>query len=270
MTTAEAHKEEVMEINWFNELSKVDISPYVERKGGKGFSPSYISWASAWGLMNARDPHASFEYIMYKDVIDGVEYDVPYIKTPFGYSVEVAVTFKGKTNREQLPVMDHRFNAIMKPTIRDINDAQKRCLAKCIASHGLGLSLYVKDGIPSDFENDHHKDNKPEGVQRQTASELNVLVASDKTKNEIKSKIVEIAALTLGGQANQNEMNEEIKKIFARYKIGKDITEELAKVKLAELQKEIVAIHDARMKPQNAPENAPSNEQQEENVTSLF
>lgn len=244
--TNTVEKTTVEEKNWFVELSKVDVSPYVEKKGGKGFSPSYISWASAWGLISARDPEASFRYVMYKDVINGVEYDVPYIRTPFGYIVEVEVTFKGNSKREQLPVMDHRFNAIMEPTVRDINDAQKRCLVKCIAAHGLGLNLYVKDGIPTDFENDHHtKQSAPEPI-RQPKSQ-NIVVATDAQKAEIKQLVVEIASLRLGASASQEELSSEMAKIFNKYQIGANITPQMAEVKKNELQAELKSIHDARM-----------------------
>lgn len=245
MTTT-AENPVVEEKNWFVELSKVDVSPFVEKKGGKGFSPSYISWASAWGLMSARDPEASFRYVMYKDVINNVEFEVPYIRTPFGYIVEVEVTFKGNTKREQLAVMDNRFNAIMEPTVRDITDAQKRCLVKCIAAHGLGLNLYVKDGIPTDFENENHtKHTSPEPVH-QTQSQ-NIIAATDAQKAQIKQMVVEIASLTLGASASQEELNSEMAKIFARYKIGANITAQIAEVKKNELQAELKRIHDTRM-----------------------
>lgn len=248
MTTT-VENQTVEEKNWFVELSKVDVSPYVEKKGGKGFSPSYISWASAWGLMSVRDPEASFRYIMYKDVINGVEFDVPYIRTPFGYIVEVEVTFKGNTKREQLAVMDNRFNAIMEPTVRDITDAQKRCLVKCIAAHGLGLNLYMKDGIPTDFENDNHaRPATPEPVrQSQTQNMQNITVATDAQKAQIKQLVVEIASLRLGASASQEELNNEMAKIFNHYKIGANITPQIAEVKKNELQAELKAIHDARM-----------------------
>jgi hypothetical protein len=54
----------------------------------------------------------------------------------------------------QLPVMDYRNKAIANPDAFSVNTAMQRCLAKAIALHGLGLSLYVGEDLWDDIEID--------------------------------------------------------------------------------------------------------------------
>jgi hypothetical protein len=50
---------------------------------------------------------------------------------------------KSKENKMMwLPVMNYQNNAIKNPDARDISDTKMRCLVKCIAMLGLGMSLY--------------------------------------------------------------------------------------------------------------------------------
>jgi hypothetical protein len=57
----------------------------------------------------------------------------------------------------QLPVMDYRNKAIPNPDAFSVNTAMQRCLAKAIALHGLGLSLYVGEDLWDDIEIDSTK-----------------------------------------------------------------------------------------------------------------
>jgi hypothetical protein len=57
------------------------------------------------------------------------------------------VTAFGKTMTAQLPVMDYRNKAIPNPDAFAVNTAMQRCLAKAIALHGLGLSLYAGEDL---------------------------------------------------------------------------------------------------------------------------
>jgi len=60
----------------------------------------------------------------------------------------------GKSMTAQLPVMDYRNKAIPNPDAFSVNTAMQRCLAKAIALHGLGLSLYVGEDLWDDVEID--------------------------------------------------------------------------------------------------------------------
>jgi len=57
----------------------------------------------------------------------------------------------------QLPVMDYRNKAVPNPDAFAVNTAMQRCLAKAIALHGLGLSLYVGEDLWDDIGVDSTK-----------------------------------------------------------------------------------------------------------------
>jgi len=119
------------------ELRNVDVSDKVEKKNGL----SYLSWAWAVDTLLQRDPQATWYY-----------------GTPvaFGETVMVFCTVNafGKSMTAQLPVMDYRNKAIANPDAFSVNTAMQRCLAKAIALHGLGLSLYVGEDLWDDIEID--------------------------------------------------------------------------------------------------------------------
>jgi hypothetical protein len=119
------------------ELRNVDVSDKVEKKNGL----SYLSWAWAVDTLLQRDPQATWSY-----------------GTPvaFGETVMVFCTVNafGKSMTAQLPVMDYRNKAIPNPDAFAVNTAMQRCLAKAIALHGLGLSLYVGEDLWDDIEID--------------------------------------------------------------------------------------------------------------------
>jgi len=115
------------------ELRNVDVSDKVEKKNGL----SYLSWAWAVDTLLQRDPQATWSY------------GLPAF---FGETVMVFCTVNafGKSMTAQLPVMDYRNKAIPNPDAFAVNTAMQRCLAKAIALHGLGLSLYVGEDLWDD------------------------------------------------------------------------------------------------------------------------
>lgn len=116
----------------YAELSKINVNSQTEKKGNL----TYLSWAWAVDHLLRNDPDAFWEF--------------PEPKY-FGKTVMVYcnVTAFGKTMKMQLPVMDHRNNAIPDPDTRKISDASMRCLAKCIACFGIGLYIYAGEDLPS-------------------------------------------------------------------------------------------------------------------------
>jgi hypothetical protein len=115
------------------ELRNVDVSDKVEKKNGL----SYLSWAWAVDTLLQRDPQATWSYGQ---------------PVMFGETVMVFCTVNafGKSMTAQLPVMDYRNKAIPNPDAFAVNTAMQRCLAKAIALHGLGLSLYVGEDLWDD------------------------------------------------------------------------------------------------------------------------
>lgn len=121
----------------YAELRKVDVSKYVEKKNGL----TYLSWAWAVDQLLMQDPTATWEYAEPK---------------MFGHTMMVFCTVNafGVSRTAQLPVMNHRNQAVENPDSFQVNTAMQRCLAKAIALHGLGLYIYVGEDTPPSEEGD--------------------------------------------------------------------------------------------------------------------
>lgn len=115
--------------NSYIALSRKDVSAGVERKGNL----DYLSWAYAWNALCEEHPDSDFYFEEPTTFPDG------------SVMVKVSVTVNERTRTMQLPVMNHRNQAIQNPNARDISDAQMRCMVKCIACFGLGIGLYLGD-----------------------------------------------------------------------------------------------------------------------------
>ena len=115
----------------YNELASINVGDKIEKKNGL----SYLSWAWAVDQLLRADPSASWSY------------NAP---TYWGETVMVSctVTAFDKPMTMQLPVMNHRNQAIASPDAFAVNTAMQRCLVKAIALHGLGLYIYAGEDIP--------------------------------------------------------------------------------------------------------------------------
>jgi len=115
----------------FNELRKINVNEHIEKKGNL----SYLSWAWAVDYLLQQDPTAHWGF---------------HEPTYFGETVMVSctVTAMGKEMYMHLPVMDNKNNAVKNPDARKISDAMMRCLAKCIATFGIGLYVYAGEDVP--------------------------------------------------------------------------------------------------------------------------
>jgi hypothetical protein len=123
-------KEQVMN---YNELRKINVNEFTERKG----QLTYLSWTYGVDILLQHDPMATWEWG-----------DIVYFNE--SAMVSCSVTAFGKTMKMQLPVMDNRNQAIKNPDARKISDSQMRCLAKCIATFGIGLYIYAGSDLPSE------------------------------------------------------------------------------------------------------------------------
>jgi ectoine hydroxylase-related dioxygenase (phytanoyl-CoA dioxygenase family) len=70
--------------------------------------------------------------------------------------VKTIVTIKGVSRACWLPVMDYKNKAIKSPDAFAVNTAIMRCLAKCIAMHGLGLYVYAGEDLPEEDKPEPH------------------------------------------------------------------------------------------------------------------
>lgn len=117
----------------YKELRQINVNEFTERKGNL----TYLSWTYAVDILLQHDPMATWEWG-----------DIVYFNETA--MVSCSVTALGKTMKMQLPVMDNRNQAIKNPDARKISDSQMRCLAKCIATFGIGLYIYAGSDLPSE------------------------------------------------------------------------------------------------------------------------
>jgi hypothetical protein len=158
------------------ELRKIDVSDKIEKKNNL----SYLSWAWAVDTLLQHDPEATWTYGQ---------------PVMFGETVMVFCTVSafGKCMTAQLPVMDYRNKAIPNPDAFSVNTAMQRCLAKAIALHGLGLSLYVGEDLWDDVDTDTASDADIAEIRAQKSpAELKVAFAKLYKKYQGKSSLTAI------------------------------------------------------------------------------
>ena len=166
-----------------SELLKLNVNDHVEKKNGL----SYLSWAWAWAEVLKVDPQATWN-----PMFNGPQgSESPWFVLPDGsMMVGVSVAIKGHAKSCMLPVMDHRNKAIKNPDAFAVNTALMRCLAKCIAMHGLGLYIYAGEDLP--------EDDKPAktagGVIKATDGALESLPADE--RDYIKELAADITEMT--------------------------------------------------------------------------
>ena len=118
----------------WDELSVIDVSPFVEKKGGL----SYLSWGHAIKTLKAYYPHSNWSFTERAEA-DGT------------MMVECSLTIQhGDAAAMQsmwLPVLDFKNKPIAMPNAFQINTARMRCLTKCISMFGLGIGLYVGEDL---------------------------------------------------------------------------------------------------------------------------
>ncbi|HDR3309736.1 DUF1071 domain-containing protein [Bacillus thuringiensis] len=135
------------ELYSFKRMFGINVNDVVEKKQNL----TYLSWAWAWAETKKIDQFA-VQKIHWFPYEGNHDIQVPYLKTPNGYFVQVSVTIHGHTETEMLPVLDHRNKPIANPNAFELNKNQKRCLVKAIALHGLGLYIYAGEDLPEDTE----------------------------------------------------------------------------------------------------------------------
>lgn len=180
----------------FETLSAIDVSKHLDViKMKKGPALSYVSWSWAWAMLKNIYPdtptpkytkfpemilHTKQEsyqierygkkYTQWRTVVLSHELtgrEVPYLNTPTGTMVECTVTIEGHDYTEDLYVMDNANNAVINPTMQQINKTQKRCLVKALALAGLGLNIYAGEDLPM---GDINEQDKKQQAQKQEAN----------------------------------------------------------------------------------------------------
>jgi len=125
----------------YNNLKAIDVRPKAEKKG----RADYLSWAHAWDMLKSNHPQA--QRIIYEQPETGLNYFTDG-KTAY---VKVGIVVNDLEHIDMLPVMDNRNKSITidKVCSFEVNKTIQRSTAKAIAMHGLGLSLWTGEDIPS-------------------------------------------------------------------------------------------------------------------------
>lgn len=123
--------------NYFTRLNSINVSEHMEKKG----SFSYLSWPFAVSELRKFDPTATWAVQRFNGL--------PFLDTPAGVFVEVAVTVHGITLSQIHPVLDNKNRVLLAPTAFDINTSIQRCLVKAIALHGLALYIFAGEDLPA-------------------------------------------------------------------------------------------------------------------------
>ena len=120
----------------YDKLSTLDVKKKIEKKNGL----DYLSWANCWAFLMTVYPESSYEF---KDTVffgDGT--------CEVWVSVVVKEGEKSLSRTMTLAVFDYKNKAIKNPSATDVCNTRMRCLVKCVAMFGLGLSLYAGEDLP--------------------------------------------------------------------------------------------------------------------------
>ena len=159
-------------------LSKVDVSKHTEEK----MKLTYLSWSRMWMLLCEHYQQAQYEFVDF----DGV----PYKTLPDGTAEVVTRIMIDDLVREmRLPVMDYKNNPVVNPHARQVSDNAMRCLVKCVAMFGLGISVFT--GMADETLPDETKDEQPKGKK-----------APSKKAEPVKEEVVEEDAMGSKGWAD--------------------------------------------------------------------
>ena len=109
----------------------------------------YLKWSVAWRLLLEVYPNATykFERFTLNDQVHECQYHPDNTAT-----VHCTVSIGEKLQDMWLPVMDYNNKPVTNPNARDISDSKMRCLVKCIAMLGLGMSIYEGKWKPKEEE----------------------------------------------------------------------------------------------------------------------
>lgn len=119
-----------------NKLLSTNVNNHTEKKNNL----TYLSWAWAWAEALKADEEAVYKVEMFGDKC--------YMDINGTAMVFVTVTMFRKSVTCQLPVMDFRNKAILKPDAFAVNTAIMRCMTKALSLHGLGLYIYAGEDLP--------------------------------------------------------------------------------------------------------------------------
>ena len=137
----------------FQTLNEYDITEHIKKKD----KIIYLPWSKAWMILKTLYPDSTVEVV--ENVNDNGD-DIRYFTDGKTAWVKVSITIKGHTETESLAIMDFRNKSIPVDNITsaDVEKSIKRCMVKCAALHGLGLSLWTGEELSSAAREKKKKD----------------------------------------------------------------------------------------------------------------
>ena len=138
-----------MSHNYFVDLLQAEVR--TEKKG----KLTYASWIEVWAELKRRHPAATYQVHQTEagSFLHGEGLVMCSVTVPAA-DIADGEAHADVTHKMWLPVMDQRNGQIQKPSTTDINKALMRCLAKCVAMHGLGAYVYMGEDLPEAPEPD--------------------------------------------------------------------------------------------------------------------
>ena len=181
----------------FQTLNEYDISEHIKKK----YNIIYLPWSKAWMILKTLYPDSKVEVIENAgfDSDDVVRY-FPDGKTAW---VKVAITIRDHTETESLAIMDFRNKSIPVANITsaDVEKSIKRCMVKCAALHGLGLSLWTGEELSSAAR--EKKENELDGIKQ----EILVIVSGKLEAGVPKEQIYKVIE-SIAGTKNPNAIRD--------------------------------------------------------------
>lgn len=181
----------------FQTLNEYDISEHLKKKD----KIIYLPWSKAWMILKTLYPDSQVE------VIENAGFDsddvVRYFTDGKTAWVKVAITIKGHTETESLAIMDFRNKSIPVANITsaDVEKSIKRCMVKCAALHGLGLSLWTGEELSSAARK--KKENDLDGVKQDI-----LIIVSGKLEAGVPKEQIYKVIESIAGTKNPNAIKD--------------------------------------------------------------
>lgn len=181
----------------FQTLNEYDISEHLKKKD----KIIYLPWSKAWMILKTLYPDSQVE------VIENAGFDsddvVRYFTDGKTAWVKVAITIKGHTETESLAIMDFHNKSIPVANITsaDVEKSIKRCMVKCAALHGLGLSLWTGEELSSAAR--EKKENDLDGVKQDI-----LIIVSGKLEAGVPKEQIYKVIESIAGTKNPNAIKD--------------------------------------------------------------
>ena len=202
----------------WKKLSVIDVSEFIKSRGIGSRTLSWIPWSDCLAILQSHYP--DFEYTFF-----------PVTLYPDG-SAEVGceVTIGDVSRRVDLPVMDHKFDAISagpggSPDSRAINDGRWRAFVKAVAIFGLGFQLYRDgSGVPVPVKTKPtKKPTKPTKKEQAASAErlaegldtLSALIDACETHGNVDTKVLKAAQAIVADDGPIDRVEKAIKHLTA-------------------------------------------------------